>query len=405
MPRKRKGVPPLSDRHIRRLSKKNTEHDLQIIESLSTKHSLLNSETNIAANSSCNVETIQQDLVSESTGTKKCKSSNVSIPANTSSADKTLKQDASCFESAGSQVNRTEGSYNLDFNPVSVHVDTNCSTSTYEFKSGYEDVINEYCVDANNSDTDSSFSSDIYRYSDNDAESIPDSDMDDSIDFDVMMHDSIADNDTKFHQEIICWARDYKIKHGHLKPLLAILNKYTGTKFPKDPRTLLKTPRSTDVIEMDSGQYCHLGVANAIEKIIHDRISQKHVFNTIKLSVNIDGAPLVGNSSEKGLWIISMKDVEVETVYAVGIYYGTSKPVDANVFLKRTKEEFTDLISNGFLYNGNVYNVRLDRLILDAPAKSFILCTKGHSGYYSCSKCTIEEVNYDSQIRYSHRYQ
>lgn len=34
--------------------------------------------------------------------------------------------------------------------------------------------------------------------------------------------------------------------------------------------------------------------------------------------------------------------------------------------------------------------VKLFGLICDAPAKSFILCTKGHTGFYSCTKCTIK---------------
>jgi hypothetical protein len=29
-------------------------------------------------------------------------------------------------------------------------------------------------------------------------------------------------------------------------------------------------------------------------------------------------------------------------------------------------------------------------LICDAPAKSFVLCTKGHTGFYSCTKCIIK---------------
>jgi len=37
-----------------------------------------------------------------------------------------------------------------------------------------------------------------------------------------------------------------------------------------------------------------------------------------------------------------------------------------------------------------MYQVRIYGLNFDSPAKSYVLCTKYHSGYSSCSKCKIE---------------
>jgi len=37
------------------------------------------------------------------------------------------------------------------------------------------------------------------------------------------------------------------------------------------------------------------------------------------------------------------------------------------------------------VYDKNVIKIKLFGLICDAPAKSFILCTKGHIGFYSCT--------------------
>lgn len=39
-------------------------------------------------------------------------------------------------------------------------------------------------------------------------------------------------------------------------------------------------------------------------------------------------------------------------------------------------------------------------IIADAPAKSFILNTKGHTGYFSCSKCEIEGEYIKNRIRF-----
>ena len=93
-----------------------------------------------------------------------------------------------------------------------------------------------------------------------------------------------------------------------MKELLIILNEYTETTFPKDPRTLLKTPSSSNVIPMDTGHYCHMGLENVVKNIIVSRVVYQHDFSVINLFVNIDGVPVIGNSSEKGLWTILCKD-------------------------------------------------------------------------------------------------
>ncbi|CAN7998523.1 unnamed protein product, partial [Ixodes pacificus] len=36
--------------------------------------------------------------------------------------------------------------------------------------------------------------------------------------------------------------------------------------------------------------------------------------------------------------------------------------------------------------------------ICDAPAKSFILCIKGHTGYYSCTKCTVRGTYINGRV-------
>jgi hypothetical protein len=71
--------------------------------------------------------------------------------------------------------------------------------------------------------------------------------------------------------------------------------------------------------------------------------------------------------------------------FLIGAYNGLEKPSSANDFLKDFVEEFNYLCANG-LNNTNT-NIVFQTLICDAPAKSFVTLTKGHSGFYSCSKC------------------
>ena len=147
---------------------------------------------------------------------------------------------------------------------------------------------------------------------------------------------------------------------------------------------------------MDTGHYCHMGLENVVKNIIINRVGYQDDFCGVNLFINIDRAPITGKSSEKGLWTILCKDYFCERVYVVGIYHGTKKPEDPNVFLRQFVDEAKALISAGLDYNGKIYAVRIYGFNFDSPAKSFILCTKYHSGYNSCSKCEIEGTYYNT---------
>jgi len=79
-------------------------------------------------------------------------------------------------------------------------------------------------------------------------------------------------------------------------------------------------------------------------------------------------------------------------VFPICVYYGKEKPIDSNSFLKYLVEEANNLINNGKEIDNKVFKVKIDALCCDAPAKSFLLKTKGHSGFFSCSRCEHEGV-------------
>ncbi|KAL1516234.1 hypothetical protein ABEB36_000153 [Hypothenemus hampei] len=110
--------------------------------------------------------------------------------------------------------------------------------------------------------------------------------------------------------------------------------------------------------------------------------------DNILLSLNIDGLP-ISKSSSKCFWPILISDSILKAVQIIGVYCGSKKPTSANEFIKPFVDEIKSVVSNGFSYEGHIINVVLSKIICDAPAKSFILYTKGHSGYSSCSKCVI----------------
>jgi len=39
------------------------------------------------------------------------------------------------------------------------------------------------------------------------------------------------------------------------------------------------------------------------------------------------------------------------------------------------------------------YNIKIDKLICDAPAKAAVLNIMSHTDYYSCTKCTVKGAN------------
>lgn len=196
----------------------------------------------------------------------------------------------------------------------------------------------------------------------------------------------LEEND--FKSEITQWAVDHKICINALTSLLQILNKRSNVKFPKDGRTLMCTPRATNIISMDKGFYSHFGVEPVICKIIENRINSKIDNLIINLIVSTDGTP-IGISSGKVMWPILCSDELLPKVRVIGIYYGQNKPTDSNKFLETFVNELIPMINVGYVYNGICYKIRLHALVCDAPAKAYILKVKNHTGYDSCTKCLI----------------
>lgn len=87
-------------------------------------------------------------------------------------------------------------------------------------------------------------------------------------------------------------------------------------------------------------------------------------------------------------------------VNIVGIYFGKEKPADANIFLTEFMEEAITLTTHGIIINDQTYPFKINAFICDIPANSFITFTKGHSGYYSCMKCTAKGEYIHNRMSY-----
>jgi len=74
----------------------------------------------------------------------------------------------------------------------------------------------------------------------------------------------------------------------------------------------------------------------------------------------------------------------------IGVHQKNEKVSDSNLFLSKFVYEINPLIINTFYYNNHKFKIKVHALICDAPVNYFLLHTKGHTRYNSCSKCVIK---------------
>ncbi|KAE9523028.1 hypothetical protein AGLY_016659 [Aphis glycines] len=176
--------------------------------------------------------------------------------------------------------------------------------------------------------------------------------------------------------KMLCqWAVSYNITHIVLSVLLKTLKKHKCFNFfPEDAKTILKTNKHIDT---------NLG---------YDE--------TIKIVIGIDGLPLT-KSSQSSFWPISGYERNLlgkPKIFPIGLYCGKEKAKDNNLFLKDMIEEFKELYKIGFKTSHGTKKVAIELFCCDAPAKSYILKTKGHSGFYSCTRCNVEGIYLDNMV-------
>lgn len=180
------------------------------------------------------------------------------------------------------------------------------------------------------------------------------------------------------------WAVRNNIPLHALSELLTILKTKGHDSLPKDARTLLKTPQHIEVSKMGTGEYWYGGLQSKLIKIF----KKKKCSNVMHLSFHIDGTPIY-KSSKSEFWPVQcdIKGVEMKPFF-VAIYSGTSKPPSAEVFLRPLLNELHMLLENGVsVSRTDSIQIKIEKFILDAPARAFLKCIIGHSGYYSCERC------------------
>lgn len=190
--------------------------------------------------------------------------------------------------------------------------------------------------------------------------------------------------------ELRKWAIKNNIRLFALSELLKILKKRGHPSLPIDARTLLKTPKKVNVFKMGSGECWYGGLTNKLT----DLCKKNECPDTLNLTIHIDGTPIY-KSSKSDFWPIqcSVKGIKMKAFF-VQIYKGPSKPDSAELYIRPLLNEIHQLLASGLsvIINGhtNMFQIRIDKFILDAPARAFLKCIIAHSGYFSCERCEEE---------------
>uniref|UniRef100_A0A1Y1KSZ7 DUF4218 domain-containing protein n=1 Tax=Photinus pyralis TaxID=7054 RepID=A0A1Y1KSZ7_PHOPY len=204
--------------------------------------------------------------------------------------------------------------------------------------------------------------------------------------------------DTTKHQEgtikydLQKWALECNVPHVTLSKLLVLLKK-RGLDVPLDARTLLKTPRSSQISVVEPGYYYHVGILANVSILFKQYDIILNEGFEIRIAINVDGLPL-SKSSSSSFWPILGKIDNIpilkNIVFVIGLYHGYAKPNDSNQFLDQFVNECVEFGANGLVICKKRFKCVISMIICDLPAKAFILKIKNHNGYSSCTKCTQE---------------
>lgn len=206
--------------------------------------------------------------------------------------------------------------------------------------------------------------------------------------------------------DLAFWAVKKRISQEAIRELLALLTYHDVPALPKDPRTLMKTPRSIKVKTISRGHYYHFGIYDSVRSaVIKDDLP---LFEdcVLELQLNIDGLPTTKSSNDQ-LWPIlgrvtlkKLSRTYRSGVFVIALFFGESKPASAKEYLDEFVDEYLDLRSSSFLMCDVNVEIVITSVMTDAPANAFVKCIKAHGGYNSCPKCEVSGDSVNGRVVY-----
>lgn len=223
-------------------------------------------------------------------------------------------------------------------------------------------------------------------------------------------NDAAADDDEEeeanfqmsyFKQLLFTWFVSHNVSKMAFTDLLKILTTVPQlSKLPLSAQTFLNQydnvskaiVKATQIQNIDGKQYVYYGVQNSATHFISSLHLEKK-FTNLLLHINVDGVELHNNSA-CGLWVVSGMLPEISKLpFCIGYSYGNGKP-ELHKFLFPLVNELKSLMSgtNDCTLNSSSKDFSIKKIVFicDAPARSFIKCTKGQTGYFCCERCNEE---------------
>jgi hypothetical protein len=185
---------------------------------------------------------------------------------------------------------------------------------------------------------------------------------------------------------------EFNVNAVFVNRLLSILRTAGLEYFPKTYTTLMKTDGPKPEIQVyPDGKYVHFGLENQmVDKL---NLLETAPNETIKLNVNIDGTPNT-NSSGNQFWPVlgSIQIPSIKEPFEIGIFASPSVKPKETGFLNEFVQEAKLLQNNGLSYKDTNIKFMVNLFVCDTPANSFILKTKGHTGFECCRKCIVHGI-------------
>ena len=123
------------------------------------------------------------------------------------------------------------------------------------------------------------------------------------------------DNQLDIRDELRAWSLKHNVTLNATSDLLKLLRpKLPNTSLPSDARTLMKTPRSQNIVSLGGGKYCHLGLEKNVAKKVRAGLKGTHLpdlerfrnlptGHVLTVTIGVDGLP-VSDSSSAQFWPI-----------------------------------------------------------------------------------------------------
>ncbi|KAH9375167.1 hypothetical protein HPB48_017256 [Haemaphysalis longicornis] len=199
--------------------------------------------------------------------------------------------------------------------------------------------------------------------------------------------DDDEDTTLVFRRKLQEWAVNSKSTHAAVTSLLGVLRSHTCfSSLPSSARALLQTPRSSGVSQRSGGKYRHFGVEAGVRKVLQDF---PELPAELSLTFNIDGLELC-KSKRTTFWVILGRVNDVQEPFVVSVFFGHSKPSDANDLLSGFVDEMKVLLDDGITVGSQTLPVMLHALVCDAPCQSVCFVHKRPSRFLQLLKVHCE---------------